>query len=490
MNKKGFTLIELLAVIIILGILMIIAIPSVTRYISDSRKNAYVDTAKEIVGGTRNLVNEGKLGMYDTNTTYYIPSSYIKTENASKSPYGDFTQAYVGVVYDGTGYKYYWISVDDAGQGVKDVTSIEELDIDNIESDLSSDDIFDTVKTTGIGDRSNILVLDDNGNWSGQYNAENHVNGGSTVDSPDMLYTNIKTENTTNSSSLNYSNSNGSGLYVLSGTENNTNPIYFYRGTVSNNNLIFANYCWKIVRTTETGGIKIVFSGAVSGGKCNNTGTASQLNQVKYSEYNSDNTYMGYKYGVAGANNYNDAHSNQTNSTIKEYIDSWYQSNLSSFSSYLEDSVWCNDRSIAPDSPGQGYGTNATNYNGRYRLNINKTPSLDCQNNNDKYTMSSSIGNGKLSYPIALLTADEVALAGAVWNQSSSHYLNTGTPWWTMTPSRLNSVYPSVFVVLENGGLYAHSGNLDGVRPAVVLKRSVKIKDGTDGSSTNPYVVE
>ena len=46
MNKKGFTLIELLAVIIILGILMIIAIPSVTKYISDSRKSAYVDTAK------------------------------------------------------------------------------------------------------------------------------------------------------------------------------------------------------------------------------------------------------------------------------------------------------------------------------------------------------------------------------------------------------------------------------------------------------------
>ena len=62
-SKKGFTLIELLAVIIILGILMIIAIPSVTKYISDSRKEAYVDTAKEIVSGTRNVVNEGKLGM-------------------------------------------------------------------------------------------------------------------------------------------------------------------------------------------------------------------------------------------------------------------------------------------------------------------------------------------------------------------------------------------------------------------------------------------
>ena len=49
MNKRGFTLIELLAVIIILGILMIIAIPSVTSYINNSRKSAYIDTAKEII---------------------------------------------------------------------------------------------------------------------------------------------------------------------------------------------------------------------------------------------------------------------------------------------------------------------------------------------------------------------------------------------------------------------------------------------------------
>ena len=71
-KEKGFTLIELLAVIIILGILMIIAIPSVTSYINNSRKSAYVDTAKEIISGARNLVNEGKIEMFSTDTTYYI----------------------------------------------------------------------------------------------------------------------------------------------------------------------------------------------------------------------------------------------------------------------------------------------------------------------------------------------------------------------------------------------------------------------------------
>ena len=97
---------------------MIIAIPSVTKYISDSRKNAYIDTAKEIISGARNFVNEGKLEMFDTDTTYYINQECIQTENASKSPYGEFTKAYVVVTYNGKGYDYFWTSVDDAGQGI------------------------------------------------------------------------------------------------------------------------------------------------------------------------------------------------------------------------------------------------------------------------------------------------------------------------------------------------------------------------------------
>ena len=156
-RKKGFTLIELLAVIIILGILMIIAIPSVTKYINDSRKSAYVDTAKEIVSGTRNLVNEGRLGMYDTDVTYYINQECIETENASKSPYGDFTKAYVVVTYNGTGYDYYWTSVDDSGQGIKKITKVDKLDTDSIESDLTESDIPDSL---GIDGRSKYMIID------------------------------------------------------------------------------------------------------------------------------------------------------------------------------------------------------------------------------------------------------------------------------------------------------------------------------------------
>ena len=70
-NKKGFTLIELLAVIIILGILMIIAIPSVTTYISNSRRSSYIVTAKNVINAARTKVNEGKLGTYNPDATYF-----------------------------------------------------------------------------------------------------------------------------------------------------------------------------------------------------------------------------------------------------------------------------------------------------------------------------------------------------------------------------------------------------------------------------------
>ena len=150
-REKGFTLIELLAVIIILGILMIIAIPSVTTYINNARKSAYIDTAKQLISSTRTFVNEGKVPMYDTEATYYIPTSCLKIENGNeaKTPYGEFTKAYVIVSYEGTNYKYYWKSVDETGTGIKSITPVDELDNDLIVSDLKESDIDDAEKLPG-----------------------------------------------------------------------------------------------------------------------------------------------------------------------------------------------------------------------------------------------------------------------------------------------------------------------------------------------------
>lgn len=55
LNVKGFTLIELLAVITIMGILMLVAIPTVSRTIENSRKDTFIDTVKQYVNGAKNM---------------------------------------------------------------------------------------------------------------------------------------------------------------------------------------------------------------------------------------------------------------------------------------------------------------------------------------------------------------------------------------------------------------------------------------------------
>ena len=176
MKNKAFTLIELLAVIIILGILMLIAIPSVTNYINNSRKNTYVTTVNELVKGTIAKVNSGELNMLDTDTTYYVPTTCIKLENGEpKSPYGKFDPAYVVVTFDGTNYNYYFTGKDVQNMGVPDLTSADILSKESIVSNVTS---IDT--TVGIEGTSNVYVFSDECNGEGEIGlAGTTVSGGS-----------------------------------------------------------------------------------------------------------------------------------------------------------------------------------------------------------------------------------------------------------------------------------------------------------------------
>ena len=188
------------------------------------------------------------------------------------------------------------------------------------------------------------------------------------------------------------------------------------------------------------------------------------------------------------------ARENTTNSTIKKIIDNWYKDNLNTnYGKYLSTTaVYCNDRSTSDN----------TNFGAYTRLYTNKTPSYDCATTEDKFTVDTSTGNGKLTYPIALMTADEVSFAGGLWttNAPTWYYKNsangssTGSNWWwLLSPYNWNGSNARVFVV--SGSSYpgyldgGYAGSTRGVRPAISLKSCVKTSGG-DGTATNPYTIK
>ena len=184
------------------------------------------------------------------------------------------------------------------------------------------------------------------------------------------------------------------------------------------------------------------------------------------------------------------AQTNNTNSAIKTTIDNWYKSNLTAYTSKLADETFCNDRSI---SSGTGYKTDSFTFYGSYNRNADrKTPSLKCAQDNDKFKVSNV--SAKLDYPVALITADEMAMAGGVYNTSNTnYYLYNGQYQWSLSPGNFDTYrsLADVWAVNPSGSLnpWDYVGNSFGVRPVINLRTDTQITKG-DGSSLNPYVVK
>ena len=87
-------------------------------------------------------------------------------------------------------------------------------------------------------------------------------------------------------------------LYRGEGADTYANPVYYYKGNVQNNNVLFGGFCWKIVRTTETGGVKIVYNGVQKNGSCNNTGTDSQIGTIAFNNSTGSPADVGYMYNA------------------------------------------------------------------------------------------------------------------------------------------------------------------------------------------------
>jgi len=393
------------------------------------------------------------------------------------------------------------------------------------------------------------------------------------------------------------SNYNGKGIYEIASTKDDAYPIFYYRGAVDNNNVKFAGYCWKAIRTTDTGGVKLLYNGNPDeNGYCTNTtGESTQIGKSKFNINNNSPSDVGYMYGerytssfkpsselnspyvygndvvysegkytlidtvtmpisydtdrnILNNNHYtcfstentcsrvyyiyfidsnypstyfahyitltdgkkvedalDEMFDNKNDSAVKIYIDNWYSQNLTSYTPYIEDTIYCNDRSISDLSgwnPDGGNTKGSLRFGGNSRSN-NHNPSLECSRKIDRFTVSSTKGNGKLTYPIGLITNDEVMYAGGESSTMNEViYLNTELYYSSATPAMFENMdqpsyistphdnYANNYTMGKYGIILSDRLFEDGVRPVISLSPTMTIVSSGNGTSTDPYVID
>jgi hypothetical protein len=413
------------------------------------------------------------------------------------------------------------------------------------------------------------------------------------------------------------------GVFTYSGQASGSKAVHYYRGYGVNNFIKFNNMCWRIVRTTGTGGTKIMYHNTVeSDGTCSIKGNSVYNTSMSYSDSGMTNSSSGmvsagymtnpdyhfdgwdangnsdpdqhmenvtfgsaYAYGVRqpvvvsrgikyengvysltgdtaifpSDDYYNENNpryfyscletdvnatcekaaliissaitngigriylwplkngklmddakreffSNVRDSSLKAYLDGWYEDNLISETDKFEDTQWCNDRKLTsgPYMLNDDYNHNPEPSTfAAYDRIMNGTPSVDCEREDDQFTVSSENGNGKLKYPMAILTADEIMMAGHIWEEYQDNwritYLYGYNGEMSMTPA-LTTKYgygelpDGVMMYSQRGSdsgnlLYESNLNGHGIRPMVSFKYDTYVAGGS-GTAADPYTLE
>lgn len=263
------------------------------------------------------------------------------------------------------------------------------------------------------------------------------------------------------------------GMYY---TEDNLGTSYYFRGAVDNNwvkygkNSSNKDMYWRIIRINGDNSIRMIYSGITAPTSTTKTTLTGDGTSIGKSAYNASTTgaeYVGYKYQA------NYQRGNATNSTIKSNVDSWFAGTSLKNDSNIVDNIFCNDRNTNTTWKSR---PTSTMYFYAYNRNGNSSPSLKCENNQDSFTTSTSIGNAKLTYPVGLITIDEVIFAGGKSSISNAnYYLYTGISYYTMSPNFVKrGPKPYVFVV-SNQGKFSNSvvSTSNYIRPVINLSSNV-----------------
>ena len=254
---------------------------------------------------------------------------------------------------------------------------------------------------------------------------------------------------------------------------------------------------WRIIRTNTDGSIRMLYSGTSP------DTTEGYIGQSVFNSSSNSPKYVGYMYGNDDSSLLN-AKTNTNNSTIKTYIDNWYASNMTSYTKYLSTTaVYCNDRT---EEKAGKYNTGSTEfyYAPHARVSTSYAPTYDCTEASDAFSVDNT--NAKLTYPIALMTADEIMRAGGsktsltspyTWyynNSANESIIGSADYWWLLSPGDWNTLFglwADVFGVTNKTGYlnFPIVSNAQGVRPVLSLKSCIKYSTG-DGSATNPYTIK
>ena len=170
---------------------------------------------------------------------------------------------------------------------------------------------------------------------------------------------------------------------------------------------------------------------------------------------------------------------NKTDSAIKSYIDAWYENNLIEYSSKIENTIYCNNRSIKNLG---GWNPNGGSFrNNLLFANTSSKYDLSCNNVTDQFSLNND--KAKLKYSISLISYEEFN------NINNSSLLNNGW-YWTLSPNFFagDGAYVRGIIFGETNGSKMVSNSAT-VRPAISLKNDTYIKEGT-GSESNPWIIK
>ena len=226
--------------------------------------------------------------------------------------------------------------------------------------------------------------------------------------------------------------------------------------------------------------------------------------------------------GTWTTNAYETTHANVASSTMKKTLETFYKTYINEYKydAYISDNIFCNDKLLCRGY--KGIGTGSSSYALYTRLlegPIGSTkialPTLNCAFGNgtiptndnpniySRYTVektttnNGTITNGNLTYPIGLITADEMYLAGAYYaTYNYDHYLTDSKiaellfdNWYSMTPAIYSASVARVGVY-QNYRFNHNVGHVVanyGVRPVINLNSQVLVTG--NGTSDNPYKV-